>query len=650
MCPNHPEHIVDQRLLPPEFGITDRMVLWDKHAPKDISESSVKLGFLRKLHRKDPPYRLKRKVDLRKGRKVKVPSSIKAHYRYPPNALPQSRLKACLGGDVDVDGSGADSLRRKTIAAMKEKQSKVVEDKERWLREMIAKATNVDDGEEKENVEKTTTTEATRMDDDGIASVASAEKEEERIPTEGENPEVGSESNAIPITIGISAPTSVTPVPTPAAASPAVLEKLGAAENSTDYKDLPSLVPLTDMTSESKGEAEEGNAAESIPSEDFSEKSNTASSPSRGSAAANAPNDNIKAETSVQGVPVLPALPLVVESVSEKPTTTTTTTLTVTSSEPISTLAQKHSGQPSAVVVTTELDLTLRLNALDRHLVEYLALDRLRQLMIPEELEGQKEEEEEPWSTTKTRSRRPSADRLPPTYPTDRDPIALLSVCEFDDRPTNDVDEDDAVIPMFSNTFTIGTNADCDVDFSDFVDPRSPCYSRFSPRHVVIFYDKYTGLFELLNYGVEGAVVDGVYYGCDVDANRNRRDKKGGGAGTTTTTTTMGKEVVDVVEVAKEKGGRGRKRKDTQTKKQQNPLSTLIAAATAANKKGKKESALVKEEEDEEERAMDRRCECGRTLPRGGQTKSGWEGSAVLYHGSVIQIGCFTLVFSVFET
>jgi hypothetical protein len=79
MCPNHPEHTIDRRLLPEEFGISDRMLLWDKYAPREISEHSIKMGFLRNLQRPKPPFRLQRKVDLR-PKKVKVPASIKGEF------------------------------------------------------------------------------------------------------------------------------------------------------------------------------------------------------------------------------------------------------------------------------------------------------------------------------------------------------------------------------------------------------------------------------------------------------------------------------------------------------------------------------------------------------------------------------------------
>ena len=144
--------------------------------------------------------------------------------------------------------------------------------------------------------------------------------------------------------------------------------------------------------------------------------------------------------------------------------------------------------------------------------------------------------------------------------------------------------------------------------------------------------------------------MDNVYYGCDVDANRNRKwtgnDVGVGG--------NRGIFPVQEEEV-KEGRGRGRRRKETRVKREMVELNSAMAsmkkgrgagggAAAAATAASKKRKTL------KEEARIERRCGCGRSLPMAGQTTNGWEGSAVLYHGSVIQIGCFTLVFSLFKS
>ncbi|XP_067123731.1 PHD finger protein 12 [Centruroides vittatus] len=85
MCPNHPEHILDQRLLT-SVSLTERVKLWDKYSGP-LSQDAVKIEFLKKIHRKNPPFRYKMKVQTRK--KIQVPNAIKEQYKYPPPLLPR---------------------------------------------------------------------------------------------------------------------------------------------------------------------------------------------------------------------------------------------------------------------------------------------------------------------------------------------------------------------------------------------------------------------------------------------------------------------------------------------------------------------------------------------------------------------------------
>ena len=50
-----------------------------------MNQHSVKIQFLNKIHRKNPPFRIKER-QTRKF-KVKVPDAVKAHYAEPPSLL-----------------------------------------------------------------------------------------------------------------------------------------------------------------------------------------------------------------------------------------------------------------------------------------------------------------------------------------------------------------------------------------------------------------------------------------------------------------------------------------------------------------------------------------------------------------------------------
>ncbi|XP_046474541.1 PHD finger protein 12 isoform X3 [Neodiprion pinetum] len=87
MCPNHPNHFIDQNLLP-SCGATERLKLWDKYASKRLDQQSVKLEFLRKARATNPPFRVK--VKLNGKTRVQVPTAVKYHYANPPEIEPSN--------------------------------------------------------------------------------------------------------------------------------------------------------------------------------------------------------------------------------------------------------------------------------------------------------------------------------------------------------------------------------------------------------------------------------------------------------------------------------------------------------------------------------------------------------------------------------
>ena len=85
MCPNHPNHFIDQNLLT-SCRVTERIKLWDKYANQRIDQHAVKLDFLRKARAINPLFRTKVKLEGRA--RVKVPCSVKFHYEHPPELDP----------------------------------------------------------------------------------------------------------------------------------------------------------------------------------------------------------------------------------------------------------------------------------------------------------------------------------------------------------------------------------------------------------------------------------------------------------------------------------------------------------------------------------------------------------------------------------
>ncbi|KAG5284547.1 hypothetical protein AALO_G00027870 [Alosa alosa] len=82
MCPNHVEHLVlNQRNL----TLTNRCKLFDQFRDR-ISQHAIKLDFLQRIHRLEPPRR--RALRTLSKRMVKVPDAIKSQYECPPSLLP----------------------------------------------------------------------------------------------------------------------------------------------------------------------------------------------------------------------------------------------------------------------------------------------------------------------------------------------------------------------------------------------------------------------------------------------------------------------------------------------------------------------------------------------------------------------------------
>ena len=84
MCPNHSQHVVEQKLLDSE-SLSERIKLWN-HFNGPISQDTVKMNFLKKIHRTNPPYRTK--LVMPQSPKVIVPQAIKDMYKTRPPLLP----------------------------------------------------------------------------------------------------------------------------------------------------------------------------------------------------------------------------------------------------------------------------------------------------------------------------------------------------------------------------------------------------------------------------------------------------------------------------------------------------------------------------------------------------------------------------------
>lgn len=130
-----------------------------------------------------------------------------------------------------------------------------------------------------------------------------------------------------------------------------------------------------------------------------------------------------------------------------------------------------------------------------------------------------------------------------------------------------------------------------------------------SGKHACIFYDENTKHYELLNYSEHGTTVDNVLYSCDFSE------------------------------------------KMTPT-----PPSSIVAKVQSVIKRHK--SRKQEEEAHEEAAVMNSQAQGQHRKPCNckassssliGGSGAGWEGTALLHHGSYIKLGCLQFVFSITE-
>ncbi|XP_064892978.1 PHD finger protein 12 isoform X2 [Columba livia] len=159
-------------------------------------------------------------------------------------------------------------------------------------------------------------------------------------------------------------------------------------------------------------------------------------------------------------------------------------------------------------------------------------------------------------------------------------------------------------VNMCYRTLYIGTGADMDVCLTSY----GHC-NYVSGKHACIFYDENTKHYELLNYSEHGTTVDNVLYSCDFSE------------------------------------------KMTPT-----PPSSIVAKVQSVIKRHK---SRKQEEEPHEEAAVmnsqaqgqhQKPCNCkASSSSLIGGSGAGWEGTALLHHGSYIKLGCLQFVFSITE-
>lgn len=87
MCPNHVEQFIDWKLVN-SVSACERIKLWNQFNV-NMDHETVKNEFFRKIHRRNPPFRIRQKTKIRD--RVEIPPVVEFHYQNPPNLLPSLR-------------------------------------------------------------------------------------------------------------------------------------------------------------------------------------------------------------------------------------------------------------------------------------------------------------------------------------------------------------------------------------------------------------------------------------------------------------------------------------------------------------------------------------------------------------------------------
>ncbi|KAJ3591378.1 hypothetical protein NHX12_009323 [Muraenolepis orangiensis] len=165
-------------------------------------------------------------------------------------------------------------------------------------------------------------------------------------------------------------------------------------------------------------------------------------------------------------------------------------------------------------------------------------------------------------------------------------------------------------VNMCYRTLYIGTGADMDVCLTNY----GHC-NFISGKHACIFYDENTKHYELLNYSEHGTTVDNVLYSCDFSEKAAPSPPSG-----------LVSDVQGIIRRSKK-----RERDDQPRSVVEMPPPGGVMSCRSQGGPGPACG-----------------CKASSSSLIGG-SGAGWEGTALLHHGSYIKLGCLQFVFSIAE-
>ncbi|KAM5179515.1 PHD finger protein 12 isoform 2-T2 [Mantella aurantiaca] len=587
MCPNHIEHVV---LNQKSMTLSNRCQVFDRFQD-GISQHAVKLDFLNRIHKLHPPNR--RLLPSIRKNTVKVPEAIKAQYETPPELIPPSGIR---DGELICNGVPDESqkhlLHSEHLANQTEQQEH-------------------DDGKPQcpSSLELCPSSQATVLQEDFVGK--------SRLSTScgaSNGPSTSESKSNGPHTF------SVSPNPT---------EQLTEHQRLTGTSSTVSVLPQRPMRPRSgtpptatvlpnhvmKTESTMASAlcAQRLPVPVITPP-NPCASPELSSTLSRkhtqiqpglllSQHDNRPVGSPLSGTRALtPPQALSIDLSSAAPGASKLCAAAPTADGKVrpSTLildGATTSPSPCTANSSSMMELTnslralmdgngeIQINMLDDKLVKFLAMQRIQEIFSSKD------------HLVSSASRQPAPPSAPQAEAQRKDVQAravFYPLMMGVGAPVN----------MCYRTLYIGTGADMDVCLTNY----GHC-NYVSGKHACIFYDENTKHYELLNYSEHGTTVDNVLYSCDFSEK--------------IIPTPPSSIVAKVQNVIKRR-------------KSQNPEPEPVKEEVVMSSQG------------QGPHAQPCNCKASSSSLIGG-SGAGWEGTALLHHGSYIKLGCIQFLFSITE-
>ncbi|XP_023130939.1 PHD finger protein 12 [Amphiprion ocellaris] len=622
MCPNHVEHLVlNQRSL----SLSSRCQLFDQFQDR-MSQHAVKLDFLRRVHRQNAPNR--RTAHQHNKKTIKVPDAIKSQYQNPPPMLLPAGVRQLELVCSDVP----DHHSSKHLTTEVEQQE--------WLQDVIAlqcsimrhlsikqKASSTASSAEWGSEQKVST--KPRLPSEDMKTQASLGRTSSPEPcskpcSTPDDPQGASLSRDTPAELGV-CKCRMTPcqncrksngplaeIQPPKANGPV---DCNSASDSCRQAELqhrlkPSTTP--------RDSAPTSGLVNHIGTEMVKKESESSTEACAQKICPTAPT--IWTHSSQQNHRSQKELREEFVSSDEKPL------YSVASSSPSHTPPkgnQKHdstklgSSSPSpdlkvgpglmgSLLPTTlstianlsscmkdgkEEDGGIELDKLDAEMIKLLAYQRIQQLFPPKV------------PSTPPPPASSAAPKTPSPHPESQKKVQARAVFY-------PLTGKGGAVSMCYRTLYIGSGADMDVCLTNY----GHC-NYISGKHACIFYDENTKHYELLNYSEHGTTVDNVLYSCDFSEKASPSPPSG--------------------LVAKVQGIIRRSKKREEDKGPSSVVGLLPAGGVMSS---------------QSQCSAEPYCSCkASSSSLIGGSGAGWEGTALLHHGSYIKLGCLQFVFSITE-